>query len=996
MGSTFDPYHAWLGIPTAEQPPHHYRLLGLTLFEQNSDAISHASDRQQSFLRAQKAGEHGVLAKQLIRALQLAERCLLDPEQKAIYDNNLRIALAVTPGSAAASRKAAATARLPIADDSGGLDVSQLVSGDDTTSTAEARPVTVKKSRPRRSEPSAIGRLVAVLLPTGIIAGILMFVGKNFLPSSESPKPADPDAKPGTNVVAKNEPKGTGGAAGAARSTPATAPDSSGKTESSRPPKKATSPTGGLNGSNEGDSSDEANPPRTPNDKKGSVNPGQPPDVTIRPPLFGSGQRPGAEPDERPAVQPRAERLAIPEQAQQDEARKLVVDIFGKELSAAKSPTEKIALANKLLRQAAESKNDPPGCYVLMLIARDLAVDANDLDQLLRTMEVLGATFKVAGSEDKLNALTTFSARGLKPATYKTTAEAALRESRVAGEAEDYDAAIKLARLAYNLVTDKKIEDPKLNKQILAQGKDLVAAQARRAAYLTSLEKLKAQPDDPEANLTAGRGLLFVKQDFAQGSTYLAKGGDPDLKGLAEKENAASQDAAAQVALADEWFELANKTETPAEKNAELRRADYWYRRASPAVVGLTKAKVDKRIAELAGQVVADSTGQPGISAEESKPASETPVANMKTAKDAERLAQRQRTARKALAVYDKFVNDPGADREEREAAKARLAYWRTSADQDLRRIGSKWVIEEDVHRIRGEEKQFLSEAQQAFQQQSYALAEKKFKDAKDLDGDGIVADFQIGLLDALIVRDMNRAASYFEQCVKRRTAHLEESTDTEKSNLAAALNNVAIANVHLRKFSEAFGAWNKALELGPPSREMMQNLGRVYVLSSPEIRAQSDLRLTLNIEPSERKRWDALQTKARQTFGSDGFQSSVGWLFAPFAPEGDAKTTGIVSSAESASSLVEARSSSGKWRKPYEDIWCMACSGSGAVRCPNTGCSSGTVGSFRNETTTFPNGDKVVTRKPIRIPCPVCEGKARVRCPCCTDGTDATLSGNR
>jgi hypothetical protein len=25
----FDPYHVWLGIPPHEQPPNHYRLLGI-------------------------------------------------------------------------------------------------------------------------------------------------------------------------------------------------------------------------------------------------------------------------------------------------------------------------------------------------------------------------------------------------------------------------------------------------------------------------------------------------------------------------------------------------------------------------------------------------------------------------------------------------------------------------------------------------------------------------------------------------------------------------------------------------------------------------------------------------------------------------------------------------------------------------------------------------------------------------------------------------------
>ena len=36
----FDPYHVWLGIPLREQPPNHYRLLGIARFENHPDVIA--------------------------------------------------------------------------------------------------------------------------------------------------------------------------------------------------------------------------------------------------------------------------------------------------------------------------------------------------------------------------------------------------------------------------------------------------------------------------------------------------------------------------------------------------------------------------------------------------------------------------------------------------------------------------------------------------------------------------------------------------------------------------------------------------------------------------------------------------------------------------------------------------------------------------------------------------------------------------------------------
>ena len=46
MPKPFDPYYTWLGIPPEEQPPDHYRLLGVKPLEENLDAIEHAADRQ--------------------------------------------------------------------------------------------------------------------------------------------------------------------------------------------------------------------------------------------------------------------------------------------------------------------------------------------------------------------------------------------------------------------------------------------------------------------------------------------------------------------------------------------------------------------------------------------------------------------------------------------------------------------------------------------------------------------------------------------------------------------------------------------------------------------------------------------------------------------------------------------------------------------------------------------------------------------------------------
>tara|TARA_Y100001968_G_scaffold274236_1_gene267322 strand:- start:557 stop:1195 length:639 start_codon:yes stop_codon:yes gene_type:complete len=89
--SPFDPYHKWLGIPPAERPISKYRLLGVAEFENDSEVINSAAERQTVYLRTMQAGEDADLIAQLLNEVSQARVTLLDPEQKSAYDAQLRI-----------------------------------------------------------------------------------------------------------------------------------------------------------------------------------------------------------------------------------------------------------------------------------------------------------------------------------------------------------------------------------------------------------------------------------------------------------------------------------------------------------------------------------------------------------------------------------------------------------------------------------------------------------------------------------------------------------------------------------------------------------------------------------------------------------------------------------------------------------------------------------------------------------------------------------------
>lgn len=93
MSDSFNGYHVWLGIPPQEQPPHHYRLLGISVFESDRDVIDHAADRQMAHVRTFQSGRHGPLSQQILNELSTARLCLLTADRKVAYDEQLRAKL---------------------------------------------------------------------------------------------------------------------------------------------------------------------------------------------------------------------------------------------------------------------------------------------------------------------------------------------------------------------------------------------------------------------------------------------------------------------------------------------------------------------------------------------------------------------------------------------------------------------------------------------------------------------------------------------------------------------------------------------------------------------------------------------------------------------------------------------------------------------------------------------------------------------------------------
>jgi len=94
MPDAFDPYHTWLAIPPDEQPPNHYRLLGVRLFEDDIDVLQNAADQRMAHLNSFRLGKRAEFAIRLLNEVSKARLCLLDPKKRSSYDARLRTSLA--------------------------------------------------------------------------------------------------------------------------------------------------------------------------------------------------------------------------------------------------------------------------------------------------------------------------------------------------------------------------------------------------------------------------------------------------------------------------------------------------------------------------------------------------------------------------------------------------------------------------------------------------------------------------------------------------------------------------------------------------------------------------------------------------------------------------------------------------------------------------------------------------------------------------------------
>jgi len=286
------------------------------------------------------------------------------------------------------------------------------------------------------------------------------------------------------------------------------------------------------------------------------------------------------------------EKTPVPDAAAQKAAEKTIKDLFKADYAKA-APTDKLALAQKLMEQGATTNDDVAAKFILLREARDIAAQFGDATLACRAVDERARVFDVDAVEEKTLALAKAESATRSPEAFKALAERYLELIDASISADKFDVAQRLS---------SKVEAAARNSQQVSlvnrakeKAKSVVDIQREVVNAKAAMKTLKENPADPAANTAVGKFLCFSKGDWEKGGAMLAKGNDAVLKTVGEMEAAKPADASSQLARADEWWDLAEK-QTGAMKAAFKKRALWWYNSAAPAATGLAQTKAYTRI----------------------------------------------------------------------------------------------------------------------------------------------------------------------------------------------------------------------------------------------------------------------------------------------------------------------------------------------------------------------------------------------------------------
>jgi hypothetical protein len=286
------------------------------------------------------------------------------------------------------------------------------------------------------------------------------------------------------------------------------------------------------------------------------------------------------------------------------QAHELVEQLFQEEIRDAKSPAQWQVLGQRLIQAGLDTKDDSAGRFASLQKGAQYAARGGDLLTACRAIDALAKEYAIDSWTLKRAAAELSSKAPRLPKQHEAQCGELAALVAASTAADRHAIASELSEILVRSASASR--EPALIKaaqNLAADIKTIAAEHERITAALAREQAGEATADDL---LAIGRFLCLFKGDWTAGLPTLASGTAGPVQQLAGTELTGPTEAADQLELADQWWDL-SQTLTGIEARRMRRRAAGWYERAAPRLTGISAAKAKKRIETAAEEFEAYS-----------------------------------------------------------------------------------------------------------------------------------------------------------------------------------------------------------------------------------------------------------------------------------------------------------------------------------------------------------------------------------------------------
>ncbi len=305
-----------------------------------------------------------------------------------------------------------------------------------------------------------------------------------------------------------------------------------------------------------------------------------------------------------------AKKWPVPSKEAQARIEKLLDELYKDDFAKAeKDAVLRSRLAQTLLFEGKDTKDDAAGRYVLFTKAHTLAAQAGAVETALQAADELAAGFLMpAGTifQMKVKMLQQASkADGAPAAAYQSVIDRALLILEDTLDADDYPSSLDLIAAAEQ--ASRKLRSIALVSSMRKKQDEIATAQKEFSRWQPFADTLAKDATNAEANLEMGKYHALIKGNFERGLPLLARGTKSALRFLAESDLAGPTTQGARRVVALGWYNLGNNAETDAAmKTHSLLRSFHWYQENLADADVKDRALIESKLQEISALLPAE------------------------------------------------------------------------------------------------------------------------------------------------------------------------------------------------------------------------------------------------------------------------------------------------------------------------------------------------------------------------------------------------------